>query len=164
MPEPHTLPLRIPFIFITAMRRKKNPPHLATNKLIRKLCALSVDGLQGETHQTHLDLKLCALLSSQLISPADSACKPGRSADNGLPPPPPLIRFSFSRQLSPHCWLVNGGRGPTDTSAGSLPPSPSSAAAETRAAAAAHGSSQMPGPRAAAASRNKLCRGSPCTC
>lgn len=33
---------------------------------MRKLCTLPVDSLQGETPQTHLDLK-CALLGSCLI-------------------------------------------------------------------------------------------------
>lgn len=71
-------------------KKKHNPPHLAINELIRKLCALSADRLQGEAHQTHLDLKRCAPLGSRLISPADRAGKPGRSADNGLAPHPLL--------------------------------------------------------------------------
>lgn len=49
-------------------KKKKQPPHLAINELMRKLCALPVDGLRGETRQTHLDLK-CALLGSCLITP-----------------------------------------------------------------------------------------------
>lgn len=38
-------------------KKPQNPPHLALNELIRKLCTPSADSLQGETHQTHLDLK-----------------------------------------------------------------------------------------------------------
>lgn len=138
-PHPHTP--RIPFIFITAIRwKKKNPtpPHLAINELMRKLCALPADGVQGETHQARLGVE-CALLGScliipgrgsWLIIPAGSACRAGRSTALGCP----------------------------------HPPLPSSAVAGTRAGAAARGSSRTPAPRVASVSRNKPCRGSPCTC